>query len=102
MRKSSIFLTYITANLLVLGFLYIYTLIHESNAASLLNDLSDTVAKYEISDLCLFTEASYTRHLTQADRHTPFQDSPVGLEHFPSGSLLMPPAMLKNRHGRVD
>jgi hypothetical protein len=38
----------------------------------------------------LFTEARYTRHLTQADLHSAFQDHPVALEHFPSGSLLPP------------
>lgn len=43
------------------------------------------------TDLCLFPEAGYTRHLSQADRHTPFQDHPFSLEHFPSGSLASPP-----------
>jgi hypothetical protein len=32
--------------------------------------------------------------LTQADGHVPFQDHPVSLEHFPSGSLLRPPSRL--------
>lgn len=41
-----------------------------------------------LTDLALFTEARYTRHLTQADRHAAFQDHPQALEHFPSGSLL--------------
>jgi len=50
----------------------------------------------------LFTEASYTRHLSQADLHTPFQSNPLSLEHFPSGSLLQPPAMLKRMNGKLD
>jgi hypothetical protein len=25
-----------------------------------------------------------------ADRHAPFQEHPLALEHFPSGSLVMP------------
>jgi hypothetical protein len=58
---------------------------------SLLNEKRDIVKKLELTDLCLFTEASYTRHLTQADLHTPFQDYPVSLEHFPSGSIVRPP-----------
>ena len=49
------------------------------------------VRDWELTDLCLFTEANYTRHLTQADRHTPFQNSPLAFEHFPSGSILLPP-----------
>lgn len=43
-----------------------------------------------LTDLCLFTEARYTRHPTQADLHTPFQDHPLALEHFPTGSLVPP------------
>jgi hypothetical protein len=39
----------------------------------------------------LFTEARYTRHPSQADLHSAFQDHPLALEHFPSGSLITPP-----------
>jgi len=44
-----------------------------------------------LSDLCLFPEARYTRHPSQADLHSPFQDHPFALEHFPTGSLFPPP-----------
>jgi len=44
-----------------------------------------------LTDLCLFTEARYTRHPSQADHFAPFQDHPQALEHFPSGSLMAPP-----------
>lgn len=53
-------------------------------------DARQLVEKLLLTDLALFTEARYTRHITQADRHTPFQDHPVALEHFPSGSLVQP------------
>ena len=43
-----------------------------------------------LSDLALFTEARYTRHPSMADLHTPFQDHPVSLDHFPSGSFIAP------------
>lgn len=49
------------------------------------------VARFQLTDPALFTEARYTRHLSQADRHAPFQDHPLAIEHFPSGSLLPPP-----------
>ena len=49
------------------------------------------VRELGLSDLSLFTEARYTRHPSQADRHAPFQDHPAALEHFPTGSLLLPP-----------
>lgn len=48
------------------------------------------VARLGLTDVCLFTEARYTRHPSQADLHSAFQAHPLGLEHFPSGSLLMP------------
>ncbi len=60
------------------------------------------VEDLRLSDLVLFTEARYTRHLTQADLHSAFQDHPVALEHFPSGSLLPPPALLLDRHEPLD
>ncbi len=50
--------------------------------------------KLGITDLCLFTEARYTRHLSQVDWHSAFQDHPMSLEHFPSGSLVLPPDQL--------
>lgn len=53
------------------------------------------VRSLSLTDLALFTEARYTRHLTQADRHAAFQDHPLALEHFPSGSLISPPSPLR-------
>ncbi len=49
------------------------------------------VRRLGLTDLALFTEARYTRHPSQADRFTPFQEHPVSLEHFPSGSIAAPP-----------
>ena len=54
---------------------------------------------FGVTDLCLFTDARYTRHPSLADRHSPFQDYPLALEHFPSGSLISPPAHLAATHG---
>lgn len=47
-------------------------------------------ARLGLTDIALFTEARYTRHPSQADLHSAFQDHPVALEHFPSGSLIPP------------
>jgi len=52
------------------------------------------VASLGLTDLCLVTEARYTRHPSLADRHAPFQDHPLALEHFPSGAILPPPPHL--------
>ncbi len=53
------------------------------------------VRTLELTDLCLCTEARYTRHPSQADRHAPFQDFPASIEHFPTGSVIGPPASLR-------
>jgi hypothetical protein len=49
------------------------------------------VRRLGLTYLALFTEARYTRHPSQADRFTPFQEHPTSLEHFPSGSIAAPP-----------
>lgn len=52
--------------------------------------MRDLVARLGLTDLALFTEARYTRHPSQADLHSAFQDHPLAFEHFPSGSVLPP------------
>lgn len=52
------------------------------------------VRRLSLTDLCLFTEASYTRHPAVTDLATAFQDSPLSFEHFPSGALFEPPRHL--------
>lgn len=54
-------------------------------------EMSALAARLGLTDLALFTEARYTRHPSQADLHSAFQDHPLALEHFPSGSLITPP-----------
>jgi hypothetical protein len=59
------------------------------------------VEKLGLTDLALFTEARYTRHPTQADLHSALQDHPGAFDHFPSGSLLPPPAILTQSHAHL-
>jgi len=90
LRKSDLFFVY-------LGTLSALLLLSLADAgirghveAQRLARTAGLAADLELTDLSLFTEARYTRHLTQADRHAPFQDHPMALEHFPSGSLVAP------------
>lgn len=53
-----------------------------------------------LTDLCLVTEARYTRHPSMADLHSPFQEHPLSLEHFPSGSFVAVPPHLLNQFDR--
>ena len=97
-RKSDSFLVFLAVSLV----LFVLIILHAS-----LNHLesdADTVARKQmvhdlgLTDLCLFTEARYTRHPAMADMNTAFQDHPVALEHFPSGAILQPPEHLR-RYG---
>ena len=54
----------------------------------------ELVRVLELTDLAIWTEARYTRHPTQADLFSAFQDLPSSLEHFPAGSIV-PPAGLE-------
>lgn len=60
------------------------------------------VERLGLTDPALFTEARYTRHLSQADLQSAFQDHPVALEHFPSGSLVPPPAGILQAYEQLD
>ena len=48
------------------------------------------VQAFELTDLSIWTGARYTRHLSQADVFSAFQDSMGALEHFPAGALACP------------
>jgi hypothetical protein len=56
----------------------------------------------QLTDLCVTSEARYTRHPSQADLQSMFQDHPLSLEHFPSGSVLAPPPTLTTPHADLD
>ncbi len=45
-----------------------------------------------LTDLCVATEARYTRHPAVSDVLVPFMDHPGGMEHFPTGSFFAPPS----------
>ncbi|MGZ8152130.1 MAG: hypothetical protein ACXW0Q_04520, partial [Methylovulum sp.] len=69
----------------------------ESARQETIEEKAAMVKTLKLTDLCLFTEARYTRHLSQADLNTAFQDHPLSLEHFPSGSFTQPPSRISQR-----
>jgi len=94
-RKSTAFLVLLLVGGLVMsGLLFIHPRLQRDNYERGLAKRKHLVRELQLTDLCLFTEARYTRHLSQADLHSPFQDYPMALEHFPSGSLVLPPRHL--------
>ena len=102
MRKANLYLLCLAINVLIFFAVFVHASWMVKTEMPLLMETRALVRNLELTDLCLFTEASYTRHLSQTDLHTPFQDYPMSLEHFPSGSILSPPAMIKRSNGKVD
>jgi len=43
-----------------------------------------------LTDLAIWSEARYTRHPSQADLFTAFQNHPGAFDHFPAGSIIGP------------
>jgi hypothetical protein len=91
-RKSTVFLWWLAANIFVLGVVFVHAFVEGRNNTGALRERTNMVEKYELTDLCLFTDARYTRNPAVADLGTPFQDHPGSMEHFPSGSVIAPPA----------
>jgi hypothetical protein len=87
-RKSNLVLGVLAAG----GVLFAAALVHSALAGRHDPGISTRlVQQLGLSDLALFTEARYTRHPSQADLHSAFQDHPGALDHFPTGSLVPPP-----------
>jgi len=86
MRRSLQFLLFTAASLT----LFLMLPLHARHAQQHPVVEMAQVRNLHVTDLCLATEARYTRHPAMADRHAPFQEHPLALEHFPSGSLILP------------
>jgi len=91
LRKSDPFLLYLGGCLLLFGVSFVHSNLTQKSSAASLEQRALMVGQLGLTDLALFTEARYTRHLSQSDLHSAFQDHPMALEHFPSGSLYLPP-----------
>jgi hypothetical protein len=75
----------------VLALLLVHASLGEEAQRANLQEKAGVVTMLKLTDLCLFPEARYARHPSQADWHAAFQDHPLSLEHFPAGSFTAPP-----------
>ena len=96
MRRSVLFLLFTSASLAVFFLLPLHARQSQLQRAGNVQPGGDPLRGLHVTDLCLSTEARYTRNPAMADHHAPFQEHPLALEHFPSGSLILPPAQLRN------
>ena len=92
MLKSRVFIFFTIGQLLLLSILLFYGQIKSS--ADLRGDIKpkqELVARLGLTDFVIWTEARYSRHPSQADFFSAFQDFPSSLDHFPAGSVIAPP-----------
>lgn len=90
MRKSTQFLLFSSLLLVVFLLLPLHAWYTRQHANISLKERIARLRSLQLTDLCLSTEARYTRHPALSDRHAAFQDHPAALEHFPSGSIIFP------------
>jgi hypothetical protein len=104
MHKADVYIVFSAVmGLAFLLLIFVHPLLQSGHEVRI-GQTRDLVRYLGLTDLCLFTEARYTRHVTQADMHSAFQDHPFAFEHFPSGSILSPPGHLTgtDRKGITD
>ena len=89
-RRSSRFFWFTAVELALLGLFAGHATLRGRASLPELERKRQVVRHLRLTDLALFTEARYTRHPSQADLASAFQDHPFSLEHFPSGSLVAP------------
>ncbi len=91
LRKSTVFLSLLALGLASVAAIMAQSALSGRGAAPDIIEKRGMVKRLALTDLVLFTDARYTRHPAMSDLHAPFQDHPLSLEHFPSGSLMAPP-----------
>jgi hypothetical protein len=91
--KYKIFTGIVALEVMVLILLFVTISQSAKNMQPALMARQKLVSAFMLTDLSLWTETRYTRHPTQSDFFTPFQDFPGAIEHFPAGSIVFPPML---------
>lgn len=95
MNKYKIFIVFVLMELMILLSFYGFSRLVIQKRGAEIESKKQLVRALKLTDLAIWTEARYTRHPSQADLFTPFQDSPASIEHFPAGSIIAPPEVIK-------
>ncbi|BCG48737.1 hypothetical protein GEOBRER4_n3631 [Citrifermentans bremense] len=93
-RKSALFLNAVAFLALILAGLLVHARQRANSAAPVVAANALLARQLQLTDLCVFTETGYTRNPGITGTASAFQDSPLSLEHFPSGTLMQPPPHL--------
>jgi hypothetical protein len=89
-RQADKFLLFVLVSTLLLVLMFVHAAMRTEANLPCLQNRVQIINYLGITDLCLSTEAAYTRHPSQSDRHSPFQSHPLALEYFPTGALVAP------------
>lgn len=89
-RKSDFFILFIAVCMGLFLLMTVHASLSVKDELPNIESKAEMVKELNLTDLCLFTDARYTRHPSMADLSTPFQDHPMSLEHFPSGAIMPP------------
>ena len=92
MRASAILFSFLFSIILLDAFLYHVNTQQLQNLKTTLPAQQQLATVYGLTDLALSTEARYTRHPALSDPMAPYMDHPGSIEHFPSGSFVLPQA----------
>jgi hypothetical protein len=96
MIKGKIFFGIVIVESFLLIFLLGYGKIdHHIRGYNLLEAKTALVSELGLTDYAIWTEARYTRHPSQTDFFSAFQDFPAAFEHFPAGAIIAPPRFLQ-------
>jgi len=91
MHRAFLFLIFVcSASLLLASLLYLGVVEQAAADNDLIPRKRELVRQLGLTDLSIWSEARYTRHPSQADLFTAFQDYPGAFDHFPAGSIVGP------------
>ena len=96
MNKGKIFFGIVIVESILLIFLVMHGKIHHHiQGYNFLKAKTTLVSELGLTDYAIWTEARYTRHPSQTDFFSAFQDFPAAFEHFPAGGIIAPPQFLQ-------
>ena len=98
-RNADLFAGFLALGVLLIGLMLVDTALSRRLDEGVIRQRRSIVGTLTLTDLCLSTETRSTRHPSLADLHTPFQDHPLALDRFPSGSLMVLPPHLRPGEG---
>ena len=96
-RNADLFAGFLALGVLLVGLMLADAAVSRRLDEGVVRQRRAIVGTLTLTDLCLSTETRSTRHPSLADLHTPFQDHPLALDRFPSGSLMVLPPHLRPR-----